>query len=98
MRMSRNILPRLAVGFMLGALSCTSLEPEAPTSAIDTCLQRELFVQCLQSVPQGPERTVANDWDEVVHECRTAARQLSWRAPKMIEPECRREQDEETSP
>ena len=43
----------------------------------DLKLQREIFMECLKTVPQGPKRTVTNDWDEVISECRLTAWQLS---------------------
>lgn len=41
-------------------------EPQYET---DQVLRREIFIQCLQAVPKGPESVQYNDWDEVVHEC-----------------------------
>ena len=35
----------------------------------DQKLRREIFKECLGSVPAGPQSTVYNDWDELVSEC-----------------------------
>lgn len=39
----------------------------------DQGLRRQIFKECLQMLPKGPERTVYNDWAEVVSECESAA-------------------------
>jgi len=39
--------------------------------------RQELFFKCLANIPKGPERTVTNDWAEVVHECEISAYNLS---------------------
>ena len=31
--------------------------------------RQELFRQCMQSLPEGPQQTHYNDWSEVVAEC-----------------------------
>lgn len=43
----------------------------------DQELRRQLFKECLSVVPKGPERTVYNDWDEVVSECGRQAYSMS---------------------
>jgi hypothetical protein len=55
----------------------------------DQCLRAELFRQCMQALPKGPERTHnSNDWDEVVGECSSAAYYQSLRKIEQIKPEC----------
>lgn len=39
----------------------------------DQELRAELFKSCLASVPKGPDKTVYNDWAEVVAECESSA-------------------------
>ena len=39
----------------------------------DQALRRQIFKECLAAIPKGPERTVYNDWAEVVSECESAA-------------------------
>jgi len=52
--------------------SCT-----LPECTVDNKLRREIFNECLGNIPKGPERTVTNDWDEVIVECRKTSRYLS---------------------
>lgn len=55
----------------------------------DQCLRADLFQQCMQALPKGPERTHnSNDWDEVVGECSRAAYYHSLRRIEHIKPEC----------
>lgn len=59
-------------------------------SVFDQCLRREVFMQCLATVPKGPERVSdSNDWDEVIDECATAAQYMSVRRLSKIKEECR---------
>ena len=44
---------------------------------IDPELRREIFKECMEILPAGPEETVYNDWDEVVDECGTQAYYMS---------------------
>lgn len=43
----------------------------------DTCVRNEIFQQCIQNLPKGPEVTKYNDWDEVVGECSESAYYIS---------------------
>ena len=36
-------------------------------------LRREIFKECMQLLPAGPQETKYNDWDEVVEECDNVA-------------------------
>lgn len=55
----------------------------------DQCLRKELFNQCLASVPEGPtSTTVSNDWSEVVEECGGQAYSMAQRKQTFIKPEC----------
>jgi len=55
----------------------------------DQCLQREIFKECLNTVPPGPLATKYNDWDEVVVECRRSAYYMAQRQRGVIKEECR---------
>lgn len=55
----------------------------------DQCLRREIFKECLQTVPAGPQQTVTNDWSEVIDECQSTAYYQSIRQESQIKPECR---------
>lgn len=71
--MSKVIMLALAVLVLSG---CD--KPERKPSYIqDQDLRREIFKECLESVPKGPESTVTNDWAEVVENCGDQANRLS---------------------
>ena len=44
-----------------------------PSWVSDKRLGREVFMECLKNIPKGPDRVVANDWDEVVYACKIIA-------------------------
>jgi hypothetical protein len=69
-------------------LSACDGGPPDPTQP-DQCLRREIFMQCLGTVPKGPDSTKYNDWDEVVSECENAAYYQSKRQRSRIKEECR---------
>ena len=58
---------------------------------IDKCMQREIFNECMKTLPAGPVATKYNDWDEVVGECRTSSYYLSARKRQFVKPECQAE-------
>lgn len=58
-------------------------------SGPDQCLRTQLFQACLKALPQGPQQTKFNDWDEVVKACESTAYYQSIRLPEHIKPECR---------
>lgn len=66
-------------------------KPKEPETRMvpDQCLRREIFMQCLQSLPAGPAATKYNDWDEVVGSCGNAAYYQSLRQEQHVKPECR---------
>lgn len=37
----------------------------------------ELFQDCLDRVPEGPQKTHYNDWDEVIEMCHKVARKMA---------------------
>jgi hypothetical protein len=53
------------------------------------CLRRELFNECMKSLPAGPLATKYNDWDEVVAECGSQAYYMSHRRESTIPVGCR---------
>lgn len=59
------------------------------TNGVDQCMRSELFIQCLKSIPKGPDSTKYNDWDEVIKECQNASYYHSLRDFKYIKLECR---------
>jgi hypothetical protein len=60
-----------------------------PTNGVDQCMRNDLFIQCLKTVPKGPDTSKYNDWDEVVKECQNASYYHSLRSYKYIKLECR---------
>jgi hypothetical protein len=58
----------ICILFSIGFTSCTF-----PKCTVDNKLRREIFNECLKNIPKGPERTVTNDWDEVIVECRNTS-------------------------
>lgn len=70
------------------AILCGCEPLPAPTTAIDQCMRHEIFKQCMNLLPAGPQATKYNDWDEVVAECDTTAYRQSERLIKYIKPEC----------
>jgi hypothetical protein len=45
----------------------------------DQDIRRDIFMECLRVVPQGPAATKYNDWSEVVNECGDQAGYMSLR-------------------
>ncbi|WEM34480.1 hypothetical protein [Xanthomonas phage X1] len=63
-------------------------EQESKTTN-DQCLRNQIFQQCLATIPPGPQKTVYNDWNEVVSECSSVAYYQSLRVRSQVKPECR---------
>ena len=57
----------------LALAGCEMPSPPEP----DQELRQELFFQCLQLTPKGPESVQYNDWAEVVSECGHQARSMA---------------------
>ena len=90
--MNRDValLTLLFLSPILLAVGCTRIPAEQQTYQVaDQCLRREIFQQCLATIPKGPERTVYNDWAEVVNECESAAAWQSKRPANQVKIECR---------
>lgn len=73
------------------ALACDPAPVIKPTNITDQCLRSELFEKCMTLVPNGPTHVVANDWAEVIEECRDSSYYMSLRIPGQVKPECRAE-------
>ena len=58
-------------------------------SSANQCLRREMFKECLQLIPEGPNKTKYNDWDEVIAQCSTTAYYQSLRKTRSIPLECK---------
>jgi hypothetical protein len=73
---------------LISLILITSCEKKDRTM-LDMCLQREIFKECMESLPAGPTSTHYNDWDEVVKECGTIAHHHSTRRESTIKNECK---------
>lgn len=71
------------------SLSLTACAPSTPPTQTDQCLRQDLFDRCMKNLPAGPEKTMYNDWDEVVSECGHQAYMQSIRKTVLIKEECR---------
>ncbi len=74
---------------VLGAVCCLSACDAPKYLEVDRCMQREMFRECMASLPVGPVRAHYNDWSEVVSECRDYALYSSYREARLITEECR---------
>jgi len=77
MNLKTGALLLLVGSMVLLAAGCNQAKWEA-----DTKLQAELFFKCLKHLPAGPLAAKYNDWDEVVSECGSQARLMSWKCVK----------------
>jgi hypothetical protein len=61
------------------AIACAMLTACAPPKGPDPDqkVRREIFIECLRTVPNGPQATKYNDWSEVVSECGSQAYYIS---------------------
>jgi hypothetical protein len=71
--------------FLASALTLSGCED---FKAVDQCLRREVFKECLAELPAGPQFTDYNDWSEVVAECSQSSQYMSVRTKSYIKPEC----------
>jgi len=62
---------------------------EVDSTKVDQCMRREIFNECLKTIPAGPTKAHYNDWSEVVGKCEDAAYYQSLRKTTQIKPECR---------
>lgn len=63
---------------LIASLCLAGCQPPA-RGYYDQDVRREVFFQCLSSVPNGPLTTKYNDWSEVVAECGSQALNISAR-------------------
>lgn len=68
--MNKIVMIALAVMLLSGC-------QKYPEYVLDQKERKHLFAQCMASLPEGPTSTTYNDWDEVVSECDTTAREQS---------------------
>lgn len=73
----------LAVIIILSATGCST------KTEVNQCLVVVLFNNCMQQLPEGPESTHYNDWDEVVRTCSITALQQSKRRSVYVPNECK---------
>jgi hypothetical protein len=58
---------------------CENPLPEPNRCQHDQDVRREIFMECLRAVPQGPVSAKYNDWSEVVDQCGDQAGYISLR-------------------
>ena len=68
---------------------CETGKNDKDKIVVDQCLRQQLFKECMECLPAGPQSTKYNDWAEVVNECRTTAYYHSMRKASQVKPECR---------
>lgn len=86
-----NRKARLAVcltALLAAGCRTDTFDPEMQ-STTDQCKRQELFMACMGALPEGPDETKYNDWDEVVSECNSVARYQSLRPKKYVPEQCR---------
>lgn len=80
---------------LIVAVSCLAAmqgcDPDQLDSAhaIDICMKRDVFDECMKSLPTGPERTHYNDWSEVVEVCDSRSHWMAYRLKRHIPEGCR---------
>ena len=67
---------------------CACSGPQPQDRVVDQCLRQKLFKECMQELPAGPQKTVYNDWDEVVNACGEQAYYGSMRPRIAVDPKC----------
>lgn len=77
--MNTNKTKRMAIigAFMLTAV-LAGCDVVAEYGVTDKKAQQELFFKCMEKLPVGPVASHYNDWSEVVNECGTQARNMTW--------------------
>ena len=59
---------------VFGIYECDKRMPMYQT---DNVLAEQVFLKCLEKLPEGPQSTKYNDWNEVVDACRYSALSLA---------------------
>lgn len=78
---------RLLTGLAL--LTATAACANTGTDTVyDQCRREAYFHQCLAELPQGPQSTTYNDWDEAVDSCAQAAKEQSLRQRFAVPTNC----------
>jgi|GEM_PF-6508001 len=72
---------KIKISIALSAFVLAGCENPAPPTGgyYDQDIRRDVFFECLKSLPNGPNSTKYNDWSEVVEECGTQAYYISAR-------------------
>jgi hypothetical protein len=76
------MIRRLTILAFTYSLLTACAQPTPDSSArcqYDQDVRRDIFMECLRVVPQGPVATRYNDWSEVVKECGSQAEYISLR-------------------
>jgi len=76
----------LRVAFAVFGVALCGCAPPAKDAGIaadwpDQNLRRQVFMECLEKAPAGPQATKYNDWDEVVEACGQQAYYISLPKP-----------------
>ena len=61
---------------------------DSDVTVVDQCNRQTLFLQCLSTVPTGPQATEKSDWADVIKNCETSSFYASIRPKKYVKPEC----------
>lgn len=76
------MIQRFAALIVASTLMAACNQPPPNTKVrcqYDQEIRRDIFMECLRVVPQGPAATKYNDWSEVVNECGDQAGYMSLR-------------------
>lgn len=76
-------------GVLIFSLYSVANRDTSRDPTVDQCQRKVLFDQCMKTLPKGPNKTVYNDWAEVVEECNKISTSQSRRFQKLVKPECR---------
>lgn len=82
----------LVLPMLLSLVGCDDIKPQpvddADVTVVDQCIRQTIFLQCLSTVPVGPQATAKSDWADVVQNCSNNAYYSSIRPKKYTKPEC----------
>lgn len=87
------VMKKIAILLVFVSLAGCDDKPQQPVSdadviVVDQCNRQTLFLQCLSTVPTGPQATEKSDWADVVDNCASSAYYESIRPKKYTKPEC----------
>lgn len=83
-------MKKLVIAFALILSACDEPSKPANYQVHDQCLRAQIFKECLERLPKGPESiaVTGNSWHKVVSECEDAASYQSLRMKSTVKPEC----------